>query len=61
MPDSHIKAVIARYATQQFRLYPVRSIAKLMGLDAYLPEIQKSKALVYPILCGIIMYRFRGT
>ena len=54
---TNVDAVIKRYTTQQFRHQPVVSVAKLMGLHAYLPQIKQRKAEIYPILCGLIMYR----
>lgn len=51
------QSVLKRYTSNQFRNAPVASVAKLMGLDAYLPYIKKHKAMLFPILCGLIVYR----
>lgn len=49
--------ILARYTTPQFRIDPVGSLAKLMDLQAVMPEIRENSSTVFPILCGIIVYR----
>lgn len=50
-------SALSRYTSPQFRHDPVGSMAKLMGLHGHLDTIRQHEEAVFPVLCGLIMYR----
>ncbi|MFE8071843.1 hypothetical protein QQM79_12365 [Marinobacteraceae bacterium S3BR75-40.1] len=57
MGTENTQRVLARYTTPQFRHDPLGSLIKLMGLQDVKDEIRANASTVFPILCGIMVYR----